>query len=321
MSTTDHPFLTVSILVHHDFSHIHNALNDLYQTSQFSLAVYVVVNAGSEDAINELAQAFPQMDIIINENPQGFAANHNMIMRRAKTAYVALLNDDITVHPEALNELVGYLDNHSDVAVVGPQLLWADGSPQVTAYSDPSLLRMLYKISGLASLTHQKSLLRRWIAKSGLFKSVASLQTLTEAQEVPVIKGAVMVVRRAAYEQIGLMDEATQAYGEEVDWHWRFRQAGWKIAFVPTARITHYGTGQAHLALRGWQIREDRKAILNYFLKHRPRWQAIIIRAAIIVAHTIWGIFWVILLQKSRAWEHFDTAKMGATWAPRPMNS
>jgi GT2 family glycosyltransferase len=89
------------------------------------------------------------------------------------------------------------------------------------------------------------------------------------------------------------MDEATLAYGEEYGWHLRLRQAGWKVVLVTEAQVTHFGSGQARLRLKGSLLVEDRKAILYYYLKYRPRWQAGLLRLTMALFHTVYGFLWL----------------------------
>lgn len=304
--------VTVSLIVHRNFSYIADAVRSIYATTTTPPVIYVIINAGTEAETAAFRATFPEVQVIVNEKPVGFAANHNQIMRCAETAFVALLNDDIRLHDGALDTLLAYLQSHPDVGLVGGQLFNADGSKQVSVYSDPGLLRSIYKISGLASLTHQRSPLRRWLLRLGLGRllHVESLVDNERVRDVPIIKGAVMVVRRAAYEQVGLMDETTLAYGEEADWHLRLRKAGWRVVFVPDAHITHYGQGQATLSLQGQSLIEDRRATLHYYHKHRPMWQAALIRGVIVISHGFWGGVWLAFnRQKSRV--HFATAALG----------
>ncbi|MBN1964488.1 MAG: glycosyltransferase family 2 protein [Anaerolineae bacterium] len=316
---TSTPLLTVSLIVHGDFSHIGPALRSLYAHTVTPMQVYVTINTGADAVVDALRAEFPTLTLVWNEHPQGFAANHNAIMKLAATEFAALLNDDIVIHDAAVDRMVAYLQAHPEAGLVGPSLLNADGTPQVSFYSDPTLIRMLYKISGLAVLTNQQSKLRHWLRQAGvssLFKQVISLQKApTVPRPVPVIKGTAMVVRRTAYTQVGLMDETTVAYGEEIDWHWRLRQAGWQVVYVPQASVTHYGMGQATLKLHGALLTEDRHAILNYFSKHRPRWQTHCIRGGIILAHSFWGAVWL-PFSLERARTHWRTARLGFRRVP-----
>ena len=307
--------LTVSLIVHNDFSHIRAALHSLRRT-RTPFQAYITINTGYVPEVDQLRKEFPEVVFHINESPRGFAANHNAIMRMATSEFVGLLNDDIILHNGALDTLVAYLDNHPETGLVGPKLFNADGTPQVSYYSDPGLLRMIYKISGLAIITHQQSPVRRWLQRLRINRllNVESLNPHPNtARPVPVIKGTVMVVRRKAYQQVGLMDETTLAYGEEIDWHWRLRQAGWQVVFVPEAQVTHFGTSQATLRLTGKQLVEDRKAILNYYLKFRPFWQVMMIRCSIALSHSFWGLI-SLPLSRQQAQAHFRTAHLGITW-------
>jgi len=311
------PELAVNFIVHKDFSHIRPALQSLFATTQMPCEVHVIINIPNEAAVQALKSQFPQIQFFVNPVPLGFAANHNQFMRRVTSKFMALLNDDIILHPGALDTLVKYLEAHSEVGVVGANLQNADGTPQVSVYSDPSLLRMIYKISGLSLLTRQNSVLRNGLTRIGIarFLKAESLQSQATTRIVPVVKGAAMVIRREAYLQVGAMDETTLGYGEEVDWHLRMRLAGWQVAFAADAQITHFGQGQARLQLTGQMLMEDRKAILNYWLKYRPRWQARLIRISIAVFHGLYSI--ILFYDPARSQTHRRTAAVGLFWTPR----
>ena len=310
------PELTISILIHDDFSHIGGALESLSVTTTTPFKVFIVINQGKQTDIEKLQQAYPQYTYILNDTSMGFAGNHNQVMKLADTPFIALLNDDIKIHPSALDTMIDYLKANPSVGLVGPRLEYADGTQQVSVYSDPSLFRMVYKISGLGRLTHQKSPIRKVLLRLGagrLFGS-SSLKMDMPTQTVDVIKGAVMLVRREVYEKVGGMDETTLSYGEEIDWHLRIRQAGWQVAYVSDAIVTHYGTGQALGELKGWQIIEDRRAILNYYLKHKPRWQSLIIRSAIVFFHGFQTLR-TFIFAHSQWQSHFQTFKLGLLWS------
>lgn len=307
--------LTVSFIIHQDFSHIQMALDSLYKTTRTPLEIYLIINTPNEIAVQQLRTRYPQAHFILNPAPLGFAANHNQVLRLAQSEFVALLNDDIILHEGAVDTLVSHLQAHPEVGLVGAQLKNPDGTNQVSVYSDPSLARMVYKISGLARLTRQGSALRGWLVSAGIGRIVRaeSIKPDMQTGAVSVVKGAVMVVRRAAYLEVGLMDEVTLGYGEEMDWHWRLRQAGWQVAFVREAQVTHYGSGQAELNLVGHMLIEDRKAILNYWLKHRIRKQVRVLRLAMVVSHAFWGIVWL-PFQPERTRIHFQVVKIALFW-------
>jgi GT2 family glycosyltransferase len=158
-------------------------------------------------------------------------------------------------------------------------------------------------------------LLRNWLTKIGIARvlKVESLQSQPKTRIAPVVKGAAMIVRRTAYLQVGPMDETTLGYGEEVDWHLRMRQTGWQVAFVAEAKITHFGQGQARLQLEGQMLVEDRKAILNYWLKYRPRWETIVIRLSMILFHSFFSLCFL-FFDPTRSRTHRRVAYLGLAW-------
>ena len=303
--------VTAHFIVHGDYGHIAGALRSLYSTTSLAIRTIVTVNTGHDDRIADLEREFPAIEFVINDEPRSFAANHNAIMRRADTPYVALLNDDLEFCSGAFDALVAFLNENRTFGLAGPTLQNPDGTPQVSAYSDPSLLRTLYRISGLATWTSQDSRVRRLLLRSGALKrlNVESLRTDYETRTVDVVKGAAMVVRREAYIQAGLMDEMTRAYGEEYGWHLRLRRAGWKLSLVRDSRIVHHGRGQAILKIRGASLAEDRKASLAYFLLYRPAWQGMVVRVAMIVAHLAYALVWFVF-DRERADSHMTAARM-----------
>lgn len=311
------PRLLCHFIVHGDYSHIRRALDSLAQTTSTPHRVVVTINTGEAPELDALRREYPQVAWRVNETPQGFAVNHNCALQTAAAEddpphYVALLNDDIRLHPGAMDALAAYLDANPDVALVGPALQNPDGSSQISSYADPSLPRALYKVSGLASLTHQGSGLRRLLLRSGVMRllNVEAAHPPEQTRDVPVIKGAVMVVRLTAATQVGGMDEVTRAYGEEFGWHLRLRRAGLRVVRVGQAAVTHYGQGQARLRLRGWVLAEDRLALVAYFSRYRPRWEAGLLRAVVIVVHGIYALLWW-PLDRDRSRDHRAAAAVG----------
>lgn len=308
--------LAVSLIVHDDFSHISDCLTSLFASEdELDFDVFVTVNRGSKSEIDHLRKQFPVVHLIINHEPRGFAANHNHVLAATDTPYIALLNDDILIEPGALSLMAHFLKENPRVGLVGPYLQTPDGHPEAAAYSDPSLLRMIYRISGLAALTQQGSFLRGLFLRLGgrRLVPVDSFDLSRETRRVEIVVGTAMLVRREAYKDVGPMDETTLAYGEDVDWSYRFRQHGWEVAVVGEAAVTHFGSGQIQSQLRGPIFVESQKGILNFFIKHRPGWQTAVIRLSMMSAFGLRGI---VSLFFAPGWACIllQTAWMAATW-------
>jgi GT2 family glycosyltransferase len=136
--------------------------------------------------------------------------------------------------------------------------------------------------------------------------------------EAEVLTGAAMVVRRAAVEVVGPMAEVTLAYGEEIEWHLRFRQAGWKLYLVPQASMIHYkeqSTGGQH----GWMLVESRKGVLYYFHRHRGKWEWLALRWVMLATHALGWLFVLLPGLFSKKWRerravHQTIIRMAWRW-------
>ena len=89
-----------------------------------------------------------------------------------------------------------------------------------------------------------------------------------DVRAVDVVAGCFILVRREAIEQVGVLDESYFMYGEESDWCYRFRKAGWKVLFTPSAQIVHLG-GASSAQVKGPMCLQLRASILLFLRKHR----------------------------------------------------
>lgn len=301
--------VTLSLIVHDDFSHIGQALDCVFSNTTRVMRVVVTINRGTAEQIEALAVRFPAIHLIINPAPKGFATNHNAVMREAATPFVVLLNDDALLQPGALDRMLDYLGQHPDCGIVGPAVRNPDGTPQISAFSDPTLPRMLFHVSGLSRFTRSGSRIRR------LFEGRIGSESLNSGMHtriVPVVVGVCMVVRREAIQQAGLMDEDTLMYGEEFGWQRRLRAKGWNAALVGEAEVIHLNQSQD---LAGWKLAEHRKGMLNYFIRYQPRWQAIVLRAAITLFHGLYAALWW-PVDRTRSKSNWQACLVGWQWKP-----
>ena len=195
-----------------------------------AVEILVVDNASADGSADMVRDEFPGVQLIESARNLGFAAGNNVALKRARGRYVMLLNTDTLVHGAVLSEAVAWLDAHPEVGVIGPRVLNSDGSVQPSCSAFPSLRHLTMQALGLTRVARWDSYrMTGWDRSS--------------ERAVEVISGAAMFVRRAAMDQVGLLDEAFFFYGEETDWCHRFGRAGWKLVFVPIPEVTHFGGG------------------------------------------------------------------------------
>lgn len=191
--------------------------------------VIVVDNASRDGSVELVRSKYPQVHLIANEYNAGFCRANNQGIERAEGEFLVLLNPDTEVYPGAMETLVAYLRNHPDAGVVGPMLLSPGGLHMPNGTRFPTLRRELVGVLGL----------QRFNQRAYDLEGYGREDFTTEA-EVDVVCGACLMTRRQVIEQIGGLDESLFMYFEEVDFCRRAKAAGWKVVYVPEARVYHH---------------------------------------------------------------------------------
>lgn len=190
--------------------------------------IYVVDNASSDGSSQMVGQLFPEVRLIENKENLGFATANNQAMRLSKGEYILLLNSDTRVLSGALEGMVEFMDTHAQAGACGARLLNPDGTLQPSCSPDPTLrseFARLFHLGGVRPDGYH--IMEDWDTRL--------------PQSVDVVLGACLLIRRSAMEEVGYLDEDFFMYSEEVDYCRRVRLAGWKIYWVPTAQVIHFG--------------------------------------------------------------------------------
>ncbi|MEO5862761.1 MAG: glycosyltransferase family 2 protein [Burkholderiales bacterium] len=194
--------------------------------------VIVVDNASTDDSLDALA-GLPNVQIIKNAANVGFATACNIGIRVASASFLLFLNPDCFFEPDTLIRLLEAMRFVERVGMVGGLLVNPDGTEQAGGRrAIPTPWRSFVRAFGLARFAD------RWPRL--FFDFHLHKQPLPNHNiEVEAISGACMMVRREAIQDVGEWDERYFLHCEDLDWCMRFRQKGWKILFVPSARVTH----------------------------------------------------------------------------------
>lgn len=237
---TSAPLLSI-LIVNWNSGSLLRACLDSIPRAEIPLEIIVLDNGSTDDSAAMVRSQFPEVELIASPSNVGFAAANNRAAQRARGEYFLLLNPDTVIPSGTLGALVDFGVQRPTVGAVGPKLLNADGTHQRSCWRGYPGLGMalsdalfLWKIPGLA-----------WIQPSEY--RPAELRT---ARPVDHLLGACLLIRRAAWEQVGPLDERYFLFLEETDWCWRARRAGWLIYYLPDVSITHYGQQSMRLAPR-----------------------------------------------------------------------
>ncbi len=237
----------------------------------------IVVDNGSTDGSGEMVRTeFPQVYLIANPDNRGFPAANNQGLAVARGRYVLLLNPDTEVMGAALETMVAFADAHPDVGVVGPQLLNPDGTVQSSRRRFPTLATALFESTWLQPCAPRRLLARYYVLD----------RPDNEIQDVDWVTGAALMARREAIEQVGPLDEGFFMYSEELDWCRRFRRAGWRVVYLPTARIVHYVGKSSEQVLPARHIHFQTSKV-RYFRKYHGPIAAEVLRL-VILGNYLW---------------------------------
>ena len=215
------------------------SLSDDLERAGVEASTWVVDNASTDGTPELVKDVFPHVHLRALEENRGFAAGNNVALREilegnhreAPNGLVWLLNPDTEVQPGATRALVEVMEARPTVGVVGARLVFPDGSRQQAAFRFPGLMQLLFELFPLHPRLYETSLNGRYPRR--LYEGDAPFPV-----DHPL--GASMMVRRAAIDDVGLLDEGYHMYCEEIDWCWRMREAGWQALCVPQAEVVHH---------------------------------------------------------------------------------
>jgi len=217
---------------------------------RISYAVHVIDNASTDGSAQMLAQEFPDINVHTNAVRQGFAANHNQILRPAvasRTApYVLVLNDDTELHAGALDALVEAMDERATLGAMAPLVVDGQGREAAMRLAHPTVASSLrYDWCGVGERPDPTN---GWL------------------------QGCCLLLRTEAVARVGAFDEQFFLFYEDADLGRRLQAGGWDLAVCPAARITHLGH---QTVLRAEMARftpmQGLRSRFLYFAKHRGR--------------------------------------------------
>jgi GT2 family glycosyltransferase len=227
------PDVSVVVVTHQSAADIEPCLSSVREhPPTVGHEVIVVDNASTDGTVELVEEKFPEVTLVRGARRRGFATNCNNGVRLARGRVLVLLNPDTRVMPGAIDGLVAFLDAHPAVAVVGPRLVYPDGSPQPSARRFPTARATVIRRSPLRWALPDTETERHHLM-------LDEAESMDCARPVDWVLGAAMATRRELYRSLGGMDEGYRLYCEDIDLCWRTWQAGFGVAYLPIAVVEH----------------------------------------------------------------------------------
>lgn len=200
--------------------------------TRLDLEVWVVDNASVDGSVEMVREKFPQVRLIANNDNVGFAKANNQALREAKGDIMLLLNPDTVVEHDTLAKCVDFYATHPDCGGLAVKMINGEGTYlKESKRGFPTPATSFYKISGLIRLFPHS---RRFAAYY-----MGHLSD-DETNPVDILPGAYLMISREAMSKVGLLDESYFMYGEDIDFSWRIKLAGYQNYYYPETRIIHY---------------------------------------------------------------------------------
>jgi N-acetylglucosaminyl-diphospho-decaprenol L-rhamnosyltransferase len=225
--------------------------------------VWVVDNASDDGSADMVAAEFPDVHLLRSAENLGFARANNLALTQATGDLLALINPDTELPPDALATAAAVAARNPEAGMVGLALRNPDGSPQASCFAFP----------GLANLAVESVLPQTVTSRLGLDTASAARPPRGGEGRVDWVSGAFMAMTRAAYDRVRGLDEDLFMYGEEMDWSWRARAAGFDTVHSDRAIVLHHG-GAAGVGQQGALFVRAMQARLAFLRRHRGAWRA-----------------------------------------------
>jgi GT2 family glycosyltransferase len=241
---------------------------------ELDLEVIVVDSASADETPTMVSREFPWVQLVESTENVGFPRGNNLGLKEARGRFLLLLNPDTEIQNDALTVLVSYLEMNEDVGAVGPQLLNGDGSVQSSRRRFPTLATAFFESTWLEGKLASRILRRYYVL------DIADGETA----DVDWVTGACLMVPDQVARKVGSLDEAYFMYSEELDWCRRIKADGWRVVYVPTAKVVHHAGQSSDQATTARHISFQR-AKLRYFRKYHGRRVAHALRFFLLISY------------------------------------
>jgi GT2 family glycosyltransferase len=230
--------------------------------------VIVVDNASGDGTRDWISRCSPETRLFVNSTNLGFAKGCNLGIRESHGDYVLLLNPDTRVAAGTFLSTWEYMQSSPRLAACGCKILRPDGSMDLSCKRNfPSPWDALCRMLGLSKFFPQSTLFARYDARQ---------LDENRRQEVPLIDGCYMMIRREALDDIGLFDERFFMYAEEMDWCRRAHLRGWSIGYDPSGTIVHI-KGEITKRSPFRMLYHFHRSMALYCSKHYKPWNPVLL--------------------------------------------
>ncbi len=248
----------VGVIYTHERSLMDRLVSTLPAAAEGVRMRLILVDNRSADGIEQWKDRVARTLLVHNTRRLGYAANLNRVLRASSARYVLLLNTDMYFdwRDPCVARMVGFMDRQPRCGIAGCRLYHEDGDPAYAARRFQTLPILMARRLGLAAL--MQPTLDHYFYRD---------RDPAGSWECDWLSGCFLMIRRAAFEEVGFFDEAFRKYFEDVDMCYRMARCGWQVMY-------HGATSCCHLEARASRRLGSRDAWehLRSYLRWHWKW-------------------------------------------------
>lgn len=249
--------ISASVVTYNNEKEIRGVLDSLMNSSCIGdMDVYVVDNCSVDGTCGIVEKEYPQVKLIKSKTNAGYGGGHNQALRVSQAVYHFVINPDILFEKELISQVVGYMDEHPEVAMCIPAVHDIDGELKCPPKTDPKLRYLI------ARFLPEMGLTRKWLKE---YRREDEVKNAKSPFEIEVCSGSFMAMRRTVAESIGFFDERYFMYFEDFDISRSIRSKG-KIMYLPQFQVIHEGKRAGH------HSKTARKMLTDSMKKYYKKW-------------------------------------------------
>jgi len=256
----EYPLVYIIVLNYNRKDDTLDCIRSLYAMDYPNFRVMLVDNASTDGSVDAVRAAFPEVEVIANEQNLMYAGGNNEGIKRALeqgAEFVMLINNDTVVDARLLSELMDGFGQVEGAGIAGPMI-----------YYHPS------RGEGKEIIWYAGGIVELWqglIAHRDIREEDEGRHTAVE--RTGYVTGCCMLISRACLERVGMLDTAYTMYSEDADLSMRAKLAGFGLVFVPKARMWHKVSLSTGGEFGARKLRLKLASNLRFFARYARPWQ------------------------------------------------
>lgn len=229
-------------------------LESLTRQTYSDFRILVVDNASTDGTLSYMEENYPEIEVIALDKNYGFSKAVNIGIQNSTTPYVLLLNNDTTVDPHFVGEMVKAIKSSKRIFSVSSKMIQMYHPELIDSAGD------LYTLVG-------------WGICRGTGRPVSNY---TRQDDIFTACAGAAIYRRSVFKKIGYFDENHFAYLEDIDVGYRAKIYGYRNIYCSTALVYHVGSGTSGSKYNSFKVKLSARNNIYLNYKNMPALQLLI---------------------------------------------